>query len=294
MKYRIDYQQFAPFGGFDLVATDNGKHFRMFNRIDDTLRIGPTHPIHGDIPTMQNPILEPLIPLAPFFPFHHHKWTPHVQWVNLARIVRNPNSVFNRCRQVRDCEKTGPGGSLHGCILGAYSHYLAHVTFTVDGGRTRYPLVTGWTAKMLQYPGSYTRLGRIRYRTFHLPAGRKIFLPVEFELKGVAKNVPGPISGPFRGSVVVSHISIDKPIPPGKFTINYKLAHFIIEVTGHGKSRKFHYITVHPATRPHHFRRNQCYAPVQTGGGSMASAGRGPQSFRAVPDCRLMARTLMS
>ena len=72
-----------------------------------------------------------------------------------------------------------------------------------------------------------------------------IFLPVAYEEKGMAISLPE--RGSFTNKVVISHVSIDQPIPLGKFTINYKLAHTIDEVAPNGK---FHYITVHPTTRP--------------------------------------------
>ncbi len=250
IKYRIDYQQFAPQANFDVLVTDNGRHYRMFDRISSIINIGPTHPTSFSPPVMQNPILEPLVPLAPYFPFRHHKWTPHVLWMNLARIDRNSQSVFNRCRQVWTCGKKGPGGSLQGCILGSFSDTPAHVRFRIVGGGGGHPLVTGWMAREYKHRGSYMRLIRIKYRSFRLSAGRIILLPVAFEERGMVRNWPGPYRGSCTSKVVISHVSIDQPISPGKFTINYELAHSIIEVTGHGKSRKFHYITVHPTTRP--------------------------------------------
>ena len=246
-KYRIDYQQFAPHADFDVLVTDDGRHFEWFSRISDMLCIGPTHPIHGVVPGMQNPILEPLVPLAPYFPLH--LGTPHWRWVNLARFARNPKSIFNRCRQVRNCGKKGLNGSLHGCISGAYNGLASHVSFKV-ASRMYHPLVTTWIADEYQHVGSYVSMYIIRYKAFHLESRRMIFLPVAFEVKGMTKNIPGLWSGPFTVNVIISHVTLDKPIPPGKFTINYKLAHIVDEVTGHGKSRKFHYITVHPATRP--------------------------------------------
>ena len=86
IKYRIEYQQFGKGADFDDVVTDNGIHYRLFDRISDFLRIGPTHPIHITKPVEQNPILEPLIPLAPYFPFRHHKWTPHIHWISLGPV----------------------------------------------------------------------------------------------------------------------------------------------------------------------------------------------------------------
>ncbi len=249
IKYRIDYQEFGPHADEDVVVTDNGRHSRQFYRISDYLTIGPTHPIYGVLPVPQNPILEPLAPLAPYFPFRHHKWASHVQWINLPRFARNPKSIFDRCFQVRVCGNKSPDGSLHGCITGAVDWSAAQVRFKIFGGGWSHPMVTGWIAKKLQYPGnySYIRLGRIRYRTIRLKSGRKIYLPVTYVKKGIMKFAIW--RGPATTKMVISHISLDKPIPLGKFTINYKLAHTVVAVTGHGKSRKFHYFTVHPTTR---------------------------------------------
>ena len=236
-KYRIDYQHFTPRVDIDYLVTDNGRHHRAFDRIADILAIGPTHPVQGVTPVIENPILEPLAPLAHHFP--RRLKTPHIHWVNLARFARNPNSIFDRCRQVRNCGKKGP----RGCILGAYEGKPAHVRFTISGGAS-HPLVSGWRANEFR-SGSYIRLSRIRYQAFRLKSGRKIFLPVEYVEKGMIRNLPIPISGPFTTKVFISHVSIDKPIPPGKFTINYKLAGLIIDET-HGK---YKYIAVQP-TQP--------------------------------------------
>jgi thiol-disulfide isomerase/thioredoxin len=216
IKYRIDFQQSAPKAHFDVLVTDNGRHYRMLNRIPHFLTIEPTHPIYFATPGMQNPILEPLAPLAPYFSWRLQ--TPHWWWVNLARMARNPQSVFNRCRAVRSCGMTGPGRGLQGCILGAVNGTPAQVRFTIGGGMP-HPLVTGWTAKQFRYPGAYIRLSRINYRTFQLPSGRKIFLPVAIEKTGISRPI-GPWRGLFTENIVISHISIDKPIPAGKFTID--------------------------------------------------------------------------
>lgn len=241
VKYRIDYQQFVAGGEYDVVVTDNGKHFRMFDRLADILTIGPTHPIHGDLPVIQNPILEPLIPLTPYFPDFH---TPHVQWVNLARFARNPKSIFDRCGKVVPCGRAGLHGRLQGCILGSVYYNPAHVRFILGAGMP-HPLVTGWMANEFRYPGTYLRLRRIKYRAFRLPSGRMLFLPVAYSEEGVSKNVPLPVAGPFTNTMVISHISLDKPIPAGTFTINYKLARFIHEVMPNGK---IHYMTVRSFT----------------------------------------------
>jgi hypothetical protein len=244
IKYRIDFQQFVPQADSDFLVTDNGRHFRMFNRIAALMTIEPTHPIHHGVPVTPNPILMPLVPLAPFFP--PRLGTPHMQWVNLARFTRNPQSIFDRCREVAPCGKKGLGVGLHGCILGAYQNYSVHVRFTIGGGM-HHLLVTGWTANYLQLAGNYMRLSHIKYRAFRLPSRRKIFLPVAFDEKGMTKNMPGPGRGGWSNKVVISNVSIDQPIPPGEFNINYKLARFIKEVSPDGKAQFF---SVYPTTSP--------------------------------------------
>ena len=37
IKYHIDFQQFLHGATVDVLVTDNGKHFRMFDRISDIL-----------------------------------------------------------------------------------------------------------------------------------------------------------------------------------------------------------------------------------------------------------------
>ena len=237
IKYRIDFQQFIHGGTIDVLVTDNGKRFRRFDRISDILTIAPTHPIYGSPPVTQSPILEPLVPLALSFP----PGTPHEQWVNLARIARNPKSVFDRCRQVRNCGKAISGGNPEGCILGAYNTIPASVTFTI--GRRAPHLVIRWQANQHGFRGAYVRLSRISYRSFLLPSGEKLYLPVSFEETGMEGHLPGPLRGPFSNQVVISHISLDKPIAASKFTINYKLARFIHDVMPDGK---VHYMSVQP------------------------------------------------
>ena len=234
IKYRIDFQQFIPGANIDVVVTDNGKHFRLFYRNSGSLIIAPTHPIYGSPPVTQNPILEPLVPLATSVP--PHLGTPRKTWVNLARIARNPKSVFDRCRLVRNCGKALLGGEPVGCIMGAYNTIPANVTFTI--GRHAPHLVVRWQANQHGFRGAYICLSRITYRSFPLPSGEKLYLPVRFEETGMTGHLPGPWRGPFSNQVIISHISLDKPVAASKFTISYKLARSIQEVMPDGKSHQ--------------------------------------------------------
>ena len=238
-KYRIDFQQFAPQADFDILVTDNGKHFCMLNRISDVLRIGPSHPTHGGTPVMQNPILEPLIPLAPYFP--RRLGTPHTHWINFARFARNPRSIFDRCRKVTLCNMHARPGWSTGCLSGMVEYTPAKVQFAVDGVGS-HSLVASWTATESRYPGAYMSMASVQYHTFQLPSGKTIFLPGKFRLVGVLRPI-GAWRGAFTRDIRISNVSLDKPIAPDKFTIDYKLARYIVDVTPDGK---FHYISGHP------------------------------------------------
>ncbi|MCL5945878.1 MAG: hypothetical protein M1472_03365 [Planctomycetes bacterium] len=241
-KYRIDYWQFMPQADFRVVITDNGRHFRMLDRITGQLIVTRTHPIHGAAPVPENPILAPLVPLAPYFP--HRLNTPHKDWVNLVRFARNPNSIFSRCREVAPCGPSGPAGVLHGCISGAFNAGAARIRFTVAKGRWPHSLVTSWTAEFYQHPGNYVHM-RIKYRAFHLASGRRIYLPAAYREKGMYKNLPWPMGGAGTNNFVVTHVILNKPIPAGTFTIDYKLARYILD----RHNGKYTTIPIHPARK---------------------------------------------
>jgi hypothetical protein len=165
--------------------------------------------------------------------------------MGFPRFARNPRSIFDRCLQVTDLRQPVPGIGLQGYILGSDDNTPARVTFDLGPRGASRPLVTGWVAREFRYPGSYDRLGQIRYRKFRLASGRNISLPVAYSLTGVVKNMPVPAaaSGPIADRVVVTGIVIDHPIPASRFTIDYKLARLVVQKNPDGN---FHYIHVQP------------------------------------------------
>lgn len=227
-KYRIIFRQTTPQAKFDSVMADNGKHFYSLDRITGELVIRRSRPKAGD-ELMENPILEPLVPLAPPAPRHPAKWN---LWVNLARFARNPKSIFGRCLAVRDCGKLGTTGEFDGCVTGSYVMVPARVKFTLRKGSWPHPLVTGWAANALGSSGMRTRLVRISYREFRLKSARVIFLPVAFQLDAKEPNY-GPWKGPGTSQTKIRQIVLDKPIPLRRFMISYKLASFVTIVKHH-------------------------------------------------------------
>jgi hypothetical protein len=228
VKFRIDFRQFVPGASFDVLITDNGRHYRYFDRIGDELRVMHSHPTRGESPDIQNPILEPLIFLVP----GNSRW----HWLNLARFARNPQSVLRRCFAVKICAASRPArGGLHGCVFGSISGMLTRFDLTIGAGK--HGLVDAVLARKVK-GRSNLHLYRISYRSFRTPSGRVLKLPTAFEEEGSqgAANV--------SVAVAISHIVIDRPIPPGKFTINYKLAKVVVDETHPGKWK---YVTVQPS-----------------------------------------------
>ena len=230
-EFRIDFQQFTPGGEFDVLITDNGKHYRRFDRIADQLVVLPAHPSHGEGPYIRCPILEPLAFLAP----PKARW----HWLNLSRIASDAGSVIDRCRKARRYRGRNVASGLVGRLTSSLYGRPVVVRFTVGGGAERLPLVTGWVATRNGRGGKRlrVRLGDVRYRAFTLKSGATIHLPVAF----VERSRQNPSAGVFR--VMIHHISIDQPISPEKFTIDYKLARVVVDETGRGKPK---YITVQP------------------------------------------------
>ena len=234
-EFRIDFQQFTPEGEFDVLVTDNGRHYRRFNRIADQLFVLPPHPVHGEGPYIRCPILEPLAFLAPL----HARW----HWLSLARVAGNLKSVLDRCREARNCAHRGAGGTLTGCISGSLYGRSVRVVFTMRGSKETHPMVTGWVASGGRKGTEHrVRLSGVRYRAFRLKSGRTIDLPIAF-LEHANRRTSAAVI-----RVVIRHIVLDQPISPGKFTINYKLAKVVVDETRPGKWK---YITIqptHPAT----------------------------------------------
>ncbi len=241
-KYRIVYQQSLPGAKFDSVLADNGKHLYSLDRITGEMTIRDSRPTAGD-EIMENPILEPLSPLAPP-PAHHPKmWN---LWVNLPRFARDPKSIIGRCQAVRDCGKPTAAGGFRGCLLGSFVMVPARVRFAFQKEASwPHPLVTGWTAATLGSSGMRARLLHIKYHAFRLRSGRRIYLPVAFEVKSMEPKY-GPWKGPGTSRTKVTQLVLDRPIPPGKFRISYKLASFVT-VVSHGKTTT---IKVRPGGQP--------------------------------------------
>ncbi len=229
-KYRIVFRQSIPQAKFDCIMADNGKHLYSLDRVTGELVIRQSHPTAGD-ELMDNPILEPLVPLAPPPPHHPAMWN---LWVNFARFARDPKSVIDRCLAVRDCGRTNTAGTFHGCLLGSFKMVPARVKFTLRKGSWSHPLVTGWMASTLGKSGMNARLVHVIYRAFRLRSGRIIYLPVAFELVAMEPNY-GPWKGPGISQTKVTQLVLNQPIPPGTFRISYKLASFVT-VVKHGNS----------------------------------------------------------
>jgi hypothetical protein len=227
VKYRIDFQQFLRSASFDILMTDNGRHFKYFDRIADQLRVMRSHPTHGETPDMRNPILEPLMFLIP----PNARW----HWLNLARIARNPESVLSRCRAISNCGATVlAGAGLRGCLAGSLAGKPVQFSFTIPSRRRG--LVTDVFARQKK-SGNYLHLLKIAYRAIHTTSGHVIELPVSFIERGRENNASVSVA------MAISHLIIDQPISPAKFTINYKLAKVVVDETGRGKWK---YITVQP------------------------------------------------
>ena len=230
-EFRISFQQNRPGASFDVLITDNGHHFRYFDRLVGQLRIMQSHPTHGETPDMRNPILEPLIFLIP------EKARSH--WLNLARFTRNPRSVLRRCLAVKNCARAGQRSEdLRGCVSGSLARKPTRFTFGISTGK--HAFVEGVVA-LQRKGGSYLHIYGIKYHNFRTPSGRVLRLPTSFAEKGRqgAANV--------SVAMAISRIVIDRPIPPGKFTIDYKLARVVVDETGRGKPK---YIPIQP-TRYH-------------------------------------------
>lgn len=225
-KFRIDFQQFRPGASFDVLITDNGHRFRYFDRIGDQLRVMQSHPKHGETPDMRNPILEPLIFLIPL----KARW----HWLNLARLARNPQLVLSRCLAIKPLA-TGAvsegwlGGRTTGSLAGKPTRFTFYLS---PGGQD----LVGQVTARASDGKSVLRLHAIRYETFHTKTG-DVLLPTAFRENGR--------QGPTRVamSMAISHILVDRPISPNRFTINYKLARVVVDETGRGKWK---YITVQP------------------------------------------------
>ncbi len=238
-KYRVVFKQKLSQADYSSVLADNGRHLFALNRITGTLTVMRSRPT-GGLALLQNPILEPLGPLAPL-PLAHSQWK---LFVDLPRFSSRPNSIFDRCTAVRDCGKPGADGSFQGCITGASTMLAAHVTFTLQKRKSwPHPLVTGWVAAMGQN-GANSRLMHLRYRAYTLASGKKIYLPVAFEVYGRSSR------GYFKGLTIartkITALVLDKAIPPGTFRISYKLASTVI-VAKHGKYMEF---PVKPKSQP--------------------------------------------
>lgn len=228
VKYRIDFQQFLRGASFDVLMTDNGRHFRYFDRIGDQLRIMQSHPTHGETPDIRNPILEPLVFLIP----PNSRW----HWLNLARIARNPESVLGRCRAISSCGAIVPAGAdLRGCLAGSLAGKPVQFSFTIPSSRQG--LVTDVIARQKK-GGNYLHLLKIAYRATHTASGHAIELPASFIERGRENNASISVA------MAISHLTIDQPISPGKFTINYKLAKVVVDETRPGKWK---YITIQPS-----------------------------------------------
>ena len=226
-KFRIDFQQFRPGASFDVLITDNGHRFRYFDRIGDQLRVMQSHPKYGETPDMRNPILEPLMFLIP----PNARW----HWLNLARIARNPESVLSRCRAISNCGATVlAGAGLRGCLAGSLAGKPVQFSFTIPSRRRG--LVTDVFARQKK-SGNYLHLLKIAYSAIHTTSGHVIELPVSFIERGRENNASVSVA------MAISHLTIDQPISPAKFTINYKLAKVVVDETGRGKWK---YITVQP------------------------------------------------
>ncbi len=239
-KYRVMFRQSMPQANYDRVIADDGKHLYALDRITGHLVVRDSQPT-GGYSLMENPILEPLAPLAP--PQQHHPVIWNL-WVNLPRFAHDPKSIFDRCRAVRDCrDNEDTTGNFSGCILGSYAMLPAHVKFIFQKGPWPHPLVTSWTALMSEH-GMHARLRHMSYRVFRLPSGRKIFLPIAFEVDGASHG--GYFRGPSVARTKVTQIMLDKPIPPGIFRISYKLANFVTVEKDH----RYTTIQVKPTGQP--------------------------------------------
>jgi hypothetical protein len=227
-KFRIDFQQFRPGASFDVLITDNGRRYRYFDRIGDELRVMRSHPRHGETPDMRNPILEPLIFLIP----RKARW----HWLNLARLAGNPQSVLTLCLAIKRFVTGGmPGAALGGFTSGSLAGKPTRFTFYLSSGVR--DLVSRVAAREVSGHG-LLQLHAIKYKAFHTKAGRVLLLPTAFQENGRQ----GPAR--FAMTMNISDISVDRPIPPSRFTIDYKLARVVVDETAGGKWK---YITVQPA-----------------------------------------------
>ncbi len=227
-KYRIVFKQSEAGADYNQVIADNGKHLYVLDKITGHLMVRRSKSA-ADYCTLENPVLEPLAPLAPPVAQHPRMWN---LWMNLPRFFTAPQSVFSRCMAVKDCGPSAKDGAIQGCLLGSSVMQTGQVKFTLRQ-KPSWPhaLVTGWQVAMLT-PGRRARLSHIVYQSFTINSHHTIFLPVAFKLKGRSQ------SGYFQGRDVartrITHIAVNKPIPSGIFRINYKLARFVT-VVKHGK-----------------------------------------------------------
>ena len=227
-KYRVVFKQSSAGADYNQVMADNGKHLYVLDKITGHLLVRRSMPV-ADYCTLENPVLEPLAPLAPPVAQHPRMWN---LWMNLPRFFTAPRTVFSRCMAVQDCNGPAKSGLLQGCLAGSLTMQTGQVRFTLQK-RPSWPhaLVTGWKVSMLAH-GRSAELKHIVYRSFAINSHRNIFLPVAFEVDGHSQ------SGYFRGRDIantkLTRIAVNKAIAPGLFRVSYKLARFVT-VVQHGK-----------------------------------------------------------